>query len=62
MKHIPDPTLAKSLEEVTAIKREMTELLIELETKATRKTVTKPGAWRHHPADWAGKFRDANPT
>ena len=62
MKRETASPLAKSLEEVTAIKREMTELLIELETKATGKTVTKPGAWRHHPADWAGKFRDTNPT
>jgi hypothetical protein len=56
MKHVPDTALAKSLAEVAAIKREMTELLIELETKATGQVPQKPGAWRHHPIDWAGKY------
>ena len=45
--------LAESLRQAEIIKQDMTELLRQLETKATGKSITKPGAWRHHPTDWA---------
>ncbi|GAC1372930.1 MAG: hypothetical protein NVSMB39_7170 [Candidatus Saccharimonadales bacterium] len=53
MKQPPNTPLAKALEEAAAIKREMLDLLIELETNATGQKPDRPGAWRHHPVEWA---------
>jgi len=49
------PNLSKNLKEAAAIKAEMTGLLRELEQAATARTPEKPGAWRHHPTEWAAK-------
>jgi len=53
-----EPTLAENLAQAEAIKAEMTELLRQLETKVTGKSIAKPGGWRHHPQEWAA----TNPT
>ena len=52
MKRTPETPLAKVLADAAALKREMLELLIELETQATGKAPARPGIWRHHPAQW----------
>jgi hypothetical protein len=49
---IPQTKLGAQLQETAAIKREMTQLLQELESKAAGRPISKPGSWRHHPADW----------
>ena len=53
MKKTNPSSLAQALDDGAAIKREMLELLIELETKATGKSPARPGIWRHHPVQWA---------
>ncbi len=53
MKNANRSSLSQALEDAAAIKREMLELLIDLETKATTKTPVRPGIWRHHPVQWA---------
>ncbi|GEM_PF-3376502 len=45
--------LARDLRQAEVIKQNMAELMSQLETKATGKTIPKPGGWRHHPLDWA---------
>jgi ribosomal protein S18 acetylase RimI-like enzyme len=50
---IPRTELGTQLHEAAQIKREMTELLSELERTATGHLISKPGAWRHHPASWS---------
>jgi hypothetical protein len=57
MKQTSATPLYKALAEAAAIKREMLDLLIELETKATGHSPERPGAWRHHPAEWAKQNR-----
>jgi hypothetical protein len=55
----PD-SLAESLRQAEIIKQDMTELLRQLETKATGKSIAKPGTWRHHPSDWAKQYPSKN--
>ena len=55
-------SLAESLRQAEVIKQDMTELLRQLETNATGKTITKPGAWRHRPTDWAEQNPSQHPT
>jgi hypothetical protein len=60
MKHspitIPKTELRTHLDQAEAIKRDMTELLRELESKATGQPITKPGGWRHDPTGWANRY------
>ncbi|HVQ44038.1 MAG TPA: hypothetical protein VMT30_03670 [Candidatus Saccharimonadia bacterium] len=57
------PTLTQNLAHAEAIKREMTELLRELESRATGKSVPgKPGGWRHHPVEWAAQNLSQTPV
>ena len=53
MKKANPSSLSQALDDAAAIKRDMLELLIDLETKATAKTPVRPGIWRHHPVQWA---------
>jgi hypothetical protein len=46
---IPRTGLGATIAEATAIQRDLTDLLRELEQTATGHPITKPGAWRHHP-------------
>ena len=48
----PLTQLDVDLEAAAAIKAEMTQLLKDLEQKATGKTQDKIGGWRHHPKTW----------
>jgi hypothetical protein len=49
---IPKSELGSMLEEAAVIKRDLTKLLIQLETEVTGQTITKPGGWRHDPLGW----------
>jgi len=49
---IPKSPLGAQLDEAEAIKREMTELLRQLEAKTTGQPVAKPGSWRHDSTGW----------
>jgi hypothetical protein len=49
---IPQSKLGERLAEAEAIKRDMTAMLQELETKVAGRPIAKPGSWRHHPLDW----------
>jgi hypothetical protein len=49
---IPKSHLRALLESAAANQAKMSQLLIELEEKATGQKVTKPGLWRQRPKSW----------
>ena len=52
---IPKTKLGQNLDEAAAVKIQMTELLRELEEKATGGPIKKPGLWRQDPLGWLKK-------
>lgn len=50
---IPQTKLEKVIGRTATAKREMTELMRDLEQKATGKDIKTPGQWRHKPVAWA---------
>ena len=50
--HIPKSDLANKLAEVSAIKDDMTQLLRQLEEKASGQPAARVGTWRHDPDAW----------
>jgi hypothetical protein len=49
---IPRSHLGQLLESAAANQEKMTQLLTELEEKATGQKIDKPGLWRQRPKQW----------
>ncbi|HUD11596.1 MAG TPA: hypothetical protein VMS08_04235 [Candidatus Saccharimonadia bacterium] len=54
---IPRSELAGQLAEAAHIKRQMTQLLIELEQKVSAHSDEKPGGWRQDPKAWLARVK-----
>jgi hypothetical protein len=52
---IPKSELGQKLDQIAAIKVEMTSLLRQLEEAASGKKIDKVGTWRHDPLGWIKK-------
>jgi hypothetical protein len=50
--HIPKTDLGQKLAEAASIKEDMTQLLRQLEEKASGQPAARVGAWRHDPEAW----------